>query len=119
MTSGRTLQGGDLWRRWCTTRDTGNIVRDPHFRLLSFLIASARGCIDEPHLYGSLRLIDAAARLIDIMIEEGKGTEELLNLKKSIEESMNLVMHDEKAYIEFLDGLVKELARIIKRWLQT
>lgn len=53
------------------------------------------------------------------MIEEGKGTEELLNLKKSIEESMNLVMHDEKAYIEFLDGLVKELARIIKRWLQT
>ncbi len=91
-----------------------NIVKDPHFKLLSFLITSARGCIDEPQLYGSLRLIDAAARLIDIMMVEGKTTEELLNLKKAIEENIVLVMYDEKKYIEFLDRLVKDLAKIIK-----
>ncbi|WP_272914414.1 DUF6092 family protein [Candidatus Methanodesulfokora washburnensis] len=39
--------------------------------MLSFLVSSARGCVDEPALYGSLRLIDAAARLINIMQEEG------------------------------------------------
>lgn len=91
-----------------------SIVRDPHFKLLSFLITSARGCIDEPQLYGSLRLIDAAARLIDIMREEGKATEELLNLKKAIEENITLVMYDERKYTEFLERLVRDLAKIIK-----
>ncbi|MEM0153846.1 MAG: DUF6092 family protein [Ignisphaera sp.] len=96
-------------------KGTEGITRDPHFKLLSFLITSARGCVDEPSLYGTLRLIDAAARLIDIMKEEGKATEELLNLKKTIEENIALVMYDEKAYIEFLDRLVRDLAKIIKK----
>lgn len=90
------------------------MVRDPHFKLLSFLITSARGCVDEPPLYGTLRLIDAASRLIEIMKEEGKATEDIIRLQKMIRENMNLVMYDEKAYIEFLDSLVKELAKIIK-----
>uniref|UniRef100_A0A7C5XH95 Uncharacterized protein n=1 Tax=Ignisphaera aggregans TaxID=334771 RepID=A0A7C5XH95_9CREN len=91
-----------------------SIVKDPHFKLLSFLITSARGCVEEPLLYGTLRLIDAASRLIDIMKKENKATEELLKLQKMIEENKSLVMYDEKAYIEFLDRLVKELTKIIK-----
>ncbi|AEC51391.1 hypothetical protein PNA2_0474 [Pyrococcus sp. NA2] len=91
-----------------------DILKDDHFKLLAFLITSARGCVDEPHLYGPFRLIDAASRLIDIMKKEGKVTEEILKLQELIEENKNLVMYDEEAFIKFLEDLSKELARIIK-----
>ncbi len=74
---------------------------------------SARGCVDEPPLYGPLRLIDAASRLIDIM-EEGKANNKLLKLKELIEEKKYLVMYDEEEFVKLLDELFKELAKIIK-----
>ena len=96
-------------------KSTDDILNDPHFRLLAFLITSARGCVDEPVLYGPLRLVDAAARLIDIMEKEGKANEDILKLKELIEKKKDLVMYDEEGFIEFLDELSKELARIIKK----
>jgi len=92
-------------------RSMEDILNDPHFKLLAFLITSARGCVDEPPLYGPLRLIDAASRLIDIMEKEGKANEETLKLKELIEKKKYLVMYDEEGFIEFLDELSKELAR--------
>ena len=89
-------------------KSTDNILNDSHFKLLAFLITSARGCVDEPPLYGPLRLIDAAARLIEIMKEEGKATPELLELQELIEEKKHLVMYNEKEFIEFLDTLTKK-----------
>ena len=92
------------------------ILRDDHFKLLAFLITSARGCVEEPPLYGPLRLVDAAARLIEIMEKEGKATPELLELQKLIEEKKDLVMYDEEGFVEFLDDLSKKLAEIIKKF---
>ena len=91
-----------------------NVLNDSHFKLLAFLITSARGCVDKPPLYGPLRLIDAASRLIDIMEEEGKANTKLLKLKELIEEKKYLVMYDEEEFVKFLDELFKELAKIIK-----
>jgi len=96
-------------------KDMENILKDNHFKLLAFLITSARGCVDEPPLYGPLRLVDAAARLIEIMKEEGKATPEVLELQKLIEEKKDLVMYDEEGFINFLDDLSKKLAKIIKK----
>jgi len=95
-------------------KSTESILRDKHFQLLSFLITSARGCVDEPILYGPLRLVDAASRLIGIMEDEGKSNDEISKLKELIEEKKDLVMYDEEEFIRFLDGLSKELAKIIK-----
>ncbi|MEM0015121.1 MAG: DUF6092 family protein [Zestosphaera sp.] len=95
-------------------RSTEDIVRDEHFKLLAFLITSARGCVDEPHLYGPLRLVDAASKLIDIMKLEGKAPEGLERVQKTIEERKHLLMHDERKFIEFLDELVTELVNIVK-----
>ncbi len=100
-------------------KDLEDILKDDHFKLLAFLITSARGCVDEPPLYGPLRLIDAASRLIDIMKKEGKINEQILRLQESIEEKMNLVMYDEEAFVEFLDELSQELAKIIKQKQET
>jgi hypothetical protein len=102
-------------RRWCITRSTEELIKDEHFKLLAFLITSARGCVEEPHLYGSLRLVDAASKLIDIMRSEGKTSEELEKLQKHIEEGKHLLMHSEEDFIKFLDELVKELVKIVKK----
>jgi len=95
-------------------KSTESILKDKHFQLLAFLITSARGCVDEPVLYGPLRLVDAASRLIDIMEDEGKSNDEISKLKELIEEKRDLVMCNEEEFIRFLEGLSKELAKIIK-----
>lgn len=71
--------------------------------------------MNEPVLYGPLRLVDAAARLIDIMKKEGKVTPEIEELQKLIEEKKDLVMYDEEGFINFLDELSKRLGEIIKK----
>ncbi len=90
------------------------IIEDPHFQLLAFLITSARGCVDEPLLYGPLRLIDAASRLIDIMKKENLSSEEINSLQESINKNMYLLMYDPDAFVKFLDNLSISLAKIIK-----
>jgi len=92
-----------------------SILKDEHFKLLAFVITSARGCVDEPPLYGPLRLVDAAARLVEIMKKEGKAIPEIIELQKLIEEKKDLVMYDEEEFIKFLDELSKKLAEIIKK----
>jgi hypothetical protein len=77
-------------------------------------VVSARGCVDEPHLYGPLRLIDAASRLIDIMRREGRSSEVLDRVQRMIEEGKHLVMYDEEAFVRLLDQLVAELVRVVK-----
>lgn len=96
-------------------KSMGSILKDKRFQLLAFLITSARGCVDEPVLYGPLRLVDAASRLIDIMREEGGVSEELLELQEVIEEKKDLVMYNEEEFVKFLDELSGKLARIIKK----
>lgn len=91
-----------------------NLLWDPYFELLSFLITSARGLIDEPQIYGPLRLLDAAVKLINIMEEEGRLTDELREIRQLILEKSDLVIRDEKAFMEFLDELSLKIARIIK-----
>jgi len=95
-------------------KSTESILKDEHFQLLAFLITSARGCVDEPVLYGPLRLVDAASRLIGIMEDEGKSNDEISKLKELIKEKKDLVMYDEEEFIRFLDELSKELGKIIK-----
>jgi len=95
-------------------KSTDDILKDDHFKLLAFLITSARGCVDEPVLYGPLRLIDAAARLIEIMKKEGKATPEIMELQKLIEEKKDLVMYDEEEFIKFLDELSQRIAILLR-----
>ena len=94
--------------------NTENLLKDKHFQLLSFLITSARGCIDEPKIYGPLRLLDAALRVITIMEENGKTTPEILRLRELIEDALDVLMYDEEDFIKKTDELSRELAKIIK-----
>jgi len=93
---------------------TESIIEDEHFKLLTFLIVSARGCVEEPPIYGPLRLIDAAERLIALMDNMGKADERLREIMKTIHERKFSVMKDETEFIKLLDDLVLKISRIIK-----
>ena len=95
-------------------KNSESILNDKHFQLLSFLITSARGCLDEPEIYGPLRLLDGAYRLLEIIKEEGKMNEDLEELQKEIEECMDVLMYDEEEFIRRLDAISKKLGEIIK-----
>ncbi|MCF8885290.1 MAG: DUF6092 family protein [Aigarchaeota archaeon] len=93
-----------------------NLLNDEHFQLLAFLITSARGCIDEPSIYGPLRLIDAAEKIIDIIEKKQKEKiTELEEIRQLIHEARLLVMVDEEEFTKILDKLTLKISEIIKK----
>jgi hypothetical protein len=95
-------------------REMNKEIEEKFMELLSFMCSSARGCVEEPKIYGPLRIIDSMRRIIEILKESGVEDEFLEREKKKINERMNLVMYDEKGFIELLDELVIDFARKTK-----
>lgn len=87
------------------------------FEIAAFLAASARGCIDEPRLYGPFRLIDALSKLLDLPKYASCLSEDSFfdQIKKEINEKKVLIMSDVEGFKDFLDHLVQEFARELKR----
>lgn len=87
------------------------------FDLAVFLATSARGCVEEPHLYGPFRLIDALSRLIELSKYAACIKEDpfLARMKRVIDEKKFLVVSDREAFKAFLDSLVGEFAKELKR----
>lgn len=94
---------------------TENILEDENFQLLAFLLASARGCLNEPPIYGSLRLIDAAEKTINIIIRKFGDMEEIHEIRKKIEKARSLVLLDEEEFTKTLDGIIMEISKIIQK----
>ena len=87
------------------------------FDLAIFLATSARGCVEEPHLYGPFRLVDALSRLIELpkYVTCMKDDPFLARMKRVVDEKKFLVMSDTEAFKTFLDSLVREFAEELKR----
>lgn len=87
------------------------------FDLAVFLATSARGCVEEPHLYGPFRLIDALSRLIELPKYAACIKEDpfLAKMKRVINEKKFLVVSDAEAFKVFLESLVREFAKELKR----
>jgi len=85
--------------------------------LVAFLATSARGCIDEPPLYGPFRLIDALSRLIDLPKYATclKDDDFLHNIKAEIEEKKYSVMFDTEEFQGMLDSVVLQITKELKR----
>lgn len=81
--------------------------------ILAFCIASAIGCMDEPPVYGPLRLIDVLERLIRYGAAQDFGAGgALLPLADYIQEHKLECMHDEP-------GFRKSLLEIAQRLMDT
>ena len=93
------------------------LSEDEAFELLVFLITSARGCVDEPKLYGTFRLVDAASKLVGFVLENHPEQSEgfLRDLKQEMDERKLSLMTDQEGYIQFLGDITREVAQELKR----
>jgi hypothetical protein len=83
------------------------------FDFLSYLVTSARLCLDEPEHYPILRLIDGARRLIHMVIdmdelEERTSLEDVLH---KLDMSMTYAETDSDVLSETLDEIILILTR--------
>lgn len=80
--------------------------------ILCFLIISARGCLDEPQIYGPLRLLDAYCRIVETMASNNLN-EFWKELKDKVESFKYLAMADEDGFKAHLDQAIVEVAKFI------
>ncbi len=76
---------------------------------ISYLITSARGCVDEPQSYGPFRLVDAATRLVMIMKEHGISDELLDTIAHDIDQDKFSTMTDSNRFLKMLDSAVLKI----------
>jgi hypothetical protein len=80
--------------------------RSEILEVLSYMLTSARGLIDEPWRYGPFRLIEAAGRLADIMQRAGLEDEIWSQVAARIQGRDTRMGDDEVALARFLDDLI-------------
>jgi len=87
------------------------------YEILAFLFSSAHLLVNEPHLYGTFRLIDAATRLIGFALEGGELEDDkfLRQLKEDVDARKLLLMTDEETYFQLLEDATREMAKEMKR----
>ncbi len=89
---------------------------DDVFALATYMLTSARGCVDEPKLYGPLRLLEAISRLVATMEQSGRPTDQfLVQAKAKIDANKHLVMESEEEFTKFLDLLLRDFTQELKR----
>jgi len=86
------------------------------YEILAFLFSSAHLLVNEPHLYGTFRLIDAATRLIGFALEGGELEDDkfLRQLKEDVDSRKLLLMTDEDTYFQLLEDATREMAKEMK-----
>jgi hypothetical protein len=78
-------------------------MRERWNAIMAFMISSAMGCMNEPPIYGPLRLIESMERLIGFAGENGLEQDpRLLDVMRKIQEGKILCMYDEEAFTALL-----------------
>ncbi len=87
------------------------------YEVLAFLFSSAHLLVNEPHLYGTFRLIDGASRLMGFALESGQLEDErfLRELRDDVDEKKFLLMTDEQTYFQLLEDATRKMAQEMKR----
>jgi len=83
------------------------------YKILTYLASSARGCVNEPKMYGPLRLIDTVVHLSDFFKENNLVDQQdaflLEELKERIEKDKYTCMDDEETFVQMLDDVIDRL----------
>ena len=74
--------------------------------VVGFLVVSARGLIDEPAHYGPMRLLDAAARVVDALEEQGLATPDTPRLRDGIESVLDVWGASTDEFVALLDAVI-------------
>ena len=80
---------------------------DALFELATYLIASARDCLEEPLIYGPLRMIVGVEKIIEMGGLDPSLHDEFLESKRgSIAKETLAVMSDREAFSKTLDDIL-------------
>jgi hypothetical protein len=92
-------------------------IREGIFELSIYLVTAARGCVDERHMYGPLRLMSAVSRLSSFYSRSSalKPDPFLMNAAKEIDENLDMVMSSEDDFVTFMDQMVIKFTDELKR----
>jgi len=92
-------------------------LNDFVFGLTVSLLTSARGCMDEPKVYGPLRLIEALSALTNIYDYDVLEKDEfLLSAKNEIDTKLvPAVMQSEEDFKKMLDDLIRRFTIELKK----
>ena len=82
--------------------------------LLSYLAVSARGCVDEPPLYGPFRLVDAMSRLIQVLDAAGVSGAGWTELQAYVDANKYAMMDETADYRSFLDEVVARVVSLLE-----
>jgi len=83
-------------------------------KLFTCMVTSARGCVDEPKIYGPFQLIDSISKLYSILKENNfLGNEEASKIIEKIEEKKYSCMTDEKEFVTMLDDIVDDFVTLL------
>jgi len=87
------------------------------FEYSLFLLTAARGLVEEPSLYGSVRLMDAVSRLTEIYskVDTIKPDEFLLGIKKQIDIGKLQAMASEEEFVKHMDRILVEFTDELKK----
>jgi Family of unknown function (DUF6092) len=93
-----------------------NRLEDKLFEFALFLLISARGCRDEPCIYGSFRLMDAISRICDIYAKSNRLEPDsfLAEIKKQVDRDKYKSIQSEDAFIQSMDDLVAKFTDELK-----
>ena len=92
-------------------------LEDGLFELALFLLISARGCVDEPRIYGSFRLMDALSRLCDVYSKSEmlEPDEFLSKIKQQVDRKQYKSIQSEAEFVKSMDDLVVKFTDELKR----
>jgi hypothetical protein len=92
-------------------------LNDFVFGLTVSLLTSARGCLDEPKIYGPLRLLEALSALTNIYDYDALEKDEfLLNAKNEIDTKLvPAVMQSEEEFTKMLDDMIRRFTAELKK----
>ena len=86
------------------------------FDLATYLVASARDCVDEPLIYGPLRMLEGVNRIIMMGESDPRYRDEFLSKMRSrVTTDVLKVMSDREEFKKALDDLLLEFATESKR----
>ncbi len=93
------------------------LTEEQALEVITFLVSSAEICLREPIYYGTLRLVDAASRLIGLIQKNTPVATEgfLRGFKEDIDTHKTLAMWDREAYYDFLRKIPFSAAKELKR----
>ncbi|HYB75786.1 MAG TPA: DUF6092 family protein [Nitrososphaerales archaeon] len=86
------------------------------FDLATYLVASARDCVDEPLIYGPLRLLEGVNKIIMMGEEDPRYHDDFLSkMRARVTTDVLKVMSDREEFKKALDDLLLEFAAEARR----